>query len=138
MKWSQKCTIVTPLSTLCTNYNVQAKIDEVLSKLELGKGKRYQIQHIKGHQKGDNLSREAELNNAADKLATQARKTLTWSQQNTKPPLYPASKIAVTINGQIITRGLEQELHQAYTSIDMREYLKHKFQWDKSTTGRVD
>eukprot|EP00957_Ditylum_brightwellii_P210409 15364941-Ditylum_brightwellii.AAC.2 len=63
---------------------------------------------------------------------------LTWSQQNIKPTLYPAIKIAVTINGQVITRGLEQELHKVYTSIEMREHLEHKFQWDKSTADRID
>eukprot|EP00957_Ditylum_brightwellii_P140921 10734460-Ditylum_brightwellii.AAC.1 len=51
------------------------------------------IHHIKGHQKGKDLTREATLNNIADILATEARQALPRNRQYKTVPLYPENKL---------------------------------------------
>eukprot|EP00957_Ditylum_brightwellii_P211260 15365961-Ditylum_brightwellii.AAC.1 len=68
----------------------------------------------------------------------EARKNLTWTQQNEPPPVYPASKIAVYVNNGMITRNMNREIQQAYTAIALREYMNQQFNWNRSTANIVD
>eukprot|EP00957_Ditylum_brightwellii_P071610 5444386-Ditylum_brightwellii.AAC.1 len=97
----------------------------------------WDIQHVKGKQKGGNLEREAVLNNVADKLATDARQSLSWKHHNTPPPFYPASKISISIsiNNKMITRELQQKLQHAFTSRDLRAHMEQTFE---RTQNKVD
>eukprot|EP00957_Ditylum_brightwellii_P188929 14381945-Ditylum_brightwellii.AAC.1 len=69
-------------------------------------GERWNISHIKGHQTGATLTRQAELNNHADHLATQARHALPWNHRNLPSPQYPACAIHITIDDKLITQGI--------------------------------
>lgn len=84
------------------------------------------------------MKREAELNNRADKLATEAKEQLKWSARFKEPVLYPASRIAVTIEERLITRSIHKEVIQAYTSQDISTYMERKFQWETATADCVD
>eukprot|EP00957_Ditylum_brightwellii_P033452 2534831-Ditylum_brightwellii.AAC.1 len=83
----------------------------------------WDIQHMKGYQKGGDLEREAVLNNVTDVLATGARQSLSWNNRNTSSPLYLVSKISVGINNKMITRELQEELQQAFASRDLRAHM---------------
>ena len=82
---------------------------------------------MKGHQTGPNLNWEAQLNNRADKLATEAQKQLTTIQKTAATTKYPACKAHVQVNGQIITRNYDKELQHAYTLHDFRKKMESKF-----------
>eukprot|EP00957_Ditylum_brightwellii_P205408 15343752-Ditylum_brightwellii.AAC.1 len=111
------------------NYDSQAQIDVILWELALQEDEKYLINHAKRHQEGQNLIRQATMNNVADALATTAQEILTWQQHNTSPLLYQASQIGISINNKVITRKIEQEMQQASTSIEFRTYLEDKYQW---------
>eukprot|EP00957_Ditylum_brightwellii_P189605 14432633-Ditylum_brightwellii.AAC.2 len=97
---SQKQTILTLSLTQCADYDAQAQIDAVLREMQLQENEIYAIEHVKGHQKGENLSHQAEQNNMADELGTQSRRALTWQQREQQPSILPASHIAVQINNK--------------------------------------
>ena len=86
--------------------------------------------HVKGHQTGPNLNWEAQLNNRADKLATEAQKQLTTLQKIGATTKYPACKAHVQVNGQIITRNYDKELQHAYTLHDFRK------KWKTNSNGK--
>eukprot|EP00957_Ditylum_brightwellii_P204192 15338081-Ditylum_brightwellii.AAC.1 len=109
-------------------YDVQAQIDTVLKELTVHDDEDYLINHVKRHQEGHNLTRQATLNNIADALATITQESLPWQQQNSSPPLHPASQIGMSINNKVITRTINCEIYQAFTSIEFRTYLEEKFQ----------
>eukprot|EP00957_Ditylum_brightwellii_P125385 9556513-Ditylum_brightwellii.AAC.1 len=79
---------------------------------------------------GENLSRQAELNNIMDALATKAKKSLLWSKQYSQPPAYPANKIGIVINNKMITRNLNCKIQQEYTSINIWNHIETKFKWN--------
>eukprot|EP00957_Ditylum_brightwellii_P079454 6042265-Ditylum_brightwellii.AAC.1 len=75
--------------------DIQAQIEQVLQQMKQQcQAEVWDIQHVKGHQKGGDLEKKAVLNNVADKLAIDARQSLSWKYHNTPPPLYPSNKIS--------------------------------------------
>eukprot|EP00957_Ditylum_brightwellii_P077207 5866870-Ditylum_brightwellii.AAC.1 len=80
--------------------------------------------HVKGHQTGPNLLWEVQLNNRADKLATEAQKQRSNRQKTGMAMKYPACKAHVQVNGQIITRSYNKELQHAYTLHNFREKME--------------
>eukprot|EP00957_Ditylum_brightwellii_P000120 8357-Ditylum_brightwellii.AAC.1 len=56
-------------------------------------------QHVKGHQSGKNMTWEAQLNNMADELATEARNSINPTMLK-QVDLFPASKVSLIINGK--------------------------------------
>ena len=85
--------------------------------------------HVKGHQTGPNLQWEAQLNNRANELATEAQKQIATLQKIGATTKYPACKAHVQVNGQIITRNYDKELQHAYTLHDFRKKMESKFKW---------
>eukprot|EP00957_Ditylum_brightwellii_P058292 4419520-Ditylum_brightwellii.AAC.1 len=98
----------------------------------------WNIQHVKGHQKEKDLTREATLNNIADTLTTEAQQALPWNRQYQTVPLYPENKINVTIKNKTITRVFNREIQQALTAIDIRAYMEDRNGWNKTITNKTD
>eukprot|EP00957_Ditylum_brightwellii_P095908 7307629-Ditylum_brightwellii.AAC.1 len=69
--WYHKRAILTPTFCLQSDSDIQAQIEHTLQILNAA----WSTSHVKGHQKGNNLPWEAQLNNIADELATQANKS---------------------------------------------------------------
>eukprot|EP00957_Ditylum_brightwellii_P032661 2476136-Ditylum_brightwellii.AAC.1 len=88
---------------------------------------------LKGHQKGPNLTRQAQLNNIADALANKTRESLPQRYLNIPPPQYPASLINATINKKFISQDIDMEMQQAFTSYNLQEFIEEKFQWQPTT-----
>jgi hypothetical protein len=95
---------------------------------------RYRVHHVKGHQKGNNLSWEAQLNNLCDELATTAR-SLT-----TKPTAYrlPGAKATLYIQKQEVTSAISTALRHAATTQDLRDYFRKKYHWKDATIASID
>eukprot|EP00957_Ditylum_brightwellii_P025407 1921658-Ditylum_brightwellii.AAC.2 len=96
------------------------------------------MEHVKGHQAGQNLSWEAKLNIEAGALATEAKEALSMQTKNLPPPLYPACCIGVYLNGQLLTQQIQKELQQPYTQVGFITHLRDKFKWTKYTYSTID
>eukprot|EP00957_Ditylum_brightwellii_P003800 288678-Ditylum_brightwellii.AAC.1 len=70
IKWMNIRTAITPSSCIQADMDVYFQIEEYLHELS----HTLTTHHVKGHQTGPNLPWEAQLNNRADKLATEAQK----------------------------------------------------------------
>ena len=124
---SQRWNVLYPNTTLKADYDVQSQIDKTIRQIKRNQHTEWESLHVKGHQTGPNLKIEAELNNIADELATAAREELPWNKRFKNPPLYPASKVAVTIDNKMITRKIEKEIIQAVTAGEIRHTMENKY-----------
>eukprot|EP00957_Ditylum_brightwellii_P209401 15361627-Ditylum_brightwellii.AAC.1 len=70
IKWMNIRTVITPSSCIRVDMDVHFQIEEYLHQLT----HTLTTHHEKGHQTGPKLPWEAQLNNRADKLATEAQK----------------------------------------------------------------
>eukprot|EP00957_Ditylum_brightwellii_P103338 7875614-Ditylum_brightwellii.AAC.1 len=98
--------------------DVHFQVEEYLQQLQ------HTSHHVKGHQTSPTLNWEAQLNNRADELATEAQKQLTTIQKTGTITKYPACKAHVQVNDQIITWNYDKELQHAYTLHDFRKKRK--------------
>eukprot|EP00957_Ditylum_brightwellii_P113992 8690628-Ditylum_brightwellii.AAC.1 len=96
------------------------------------------IDHMNRHQGKENLTRQAELNNVADALATCAKENMTQNKHYLQPTAYPSSQVNVYINNKIITCNNECKIQQAFTSRELREYMEEKLKWHKLITNTID
>jgi hypothetical protein len=88
---------------------------------------------VRGHQDDKKTGKKKltwveKLNIRADQLATKARiKAL----QSSPPKFIPCkeAKVYLYINEKPITRNIQQEVHNAYNSPDLREFLCQKYKW---------
>jgi hypothetical protein len=92
------------------------------------------IQHVKGHQdKAQGTCTEEELLNIqADILATEARKMKNINDFN-----LPGTGITIKLNGLKIVSKHTQTLRRAYTSMNLRAYMKDNNGWNESTTENI-
>eukprot|EP00957_Ditylum_brightwellii_P036520 2766280-Ditylum_brightwellii.AAC.1 len=136
------------------NMDVQLHIEATFADLNL----EVATNHVKGHQDintpkenthsksmlhqgstGEkNLTWQAKLNIQADRLATQACEHLYTMTTHTQFQMLPAAKVYLFINDKPITRNLQQELCNAWTTQDLQEHITEKFKWRKNTANLVD
>eukprot|EP00957_Ditylum_brightwellii_P196709 14987586-Ditylum_brightwellii.AAC.1 len=93
--------------------------------------------HVKGHQSGANLTWEAQLNNMADELATEARNSINLNMPK-QVDLFPASKVLLIINRKVILCQYHQAIQNAITSQDLWKDMEDCFQWNTTTREKVD
>eukprot|EP00957_Ditylum_brightwellii_P099164 7552896-Ditylum_brightwellii.AAC.1 len=98
MKWINLRTVLKPNTMLAANYNIQLQIKDLLQQLNIP----WQTEHVKGHQTEENLTWEAQFNNKADALATEAKLEITTTAASTQI-LYPTAKAHFIIEGNLIT-----------------------------------
>eukprot|EP00957_Ditylum_brightwellii_P083785 6368344-Ditylum_brightwellii.AAC.1 len=118
-------TVLTPSTSIRADMDIHFQVEEYLQQLQYT----LTTHHVKGHQTSPNLNWEAQVNNRADKLATEAQKQLTTIQKTGTTMKYPAYKAHLQVNGQIITRNYDKELQHAYTLHDFRKKMESKFKW---------
>jgi hypothetical protein len=94
----------------------------------------YRAHHVKGHQKGANLSWEAQLNNVCDELATEAR-ALPLPRVAHR---LPGAKATLFIQSKEVTSSITTSLRHAATTPDLREYFCKKYKWKVSTIESID
>eukprot|EP00957_Ditylum_brightwellii_P165815 12624439-Ditylum_brightwellii.AAC.1 len=73
MQWVNIRVVLKPSLTLAAAFDVQLQIEHTLQQLDI----LWSTHHVKGHQSSQNLTWEAQLNNRADALATEARSAIT-------------------------------------------------------------
>ena len=124
--------------TLRPHMDIQLQINETLKELNV----QYSSAHVKGHQDRTNtlssLTWEARLNIRADSLATTAKEEITHSNKSTNPISYPASKINLYIDDNLITKHYPKAILRAHTTGAMRQYLEKKFKWDTQVCDTID
>ena len=84
--------------------------------------------HVKGHQKGSKLTRQAILNIRCDALASAARS----HPQPPRTPL-PQQRATLYINEMEASSNAALTLRQAHTSQALREYLEKKYHWNNAS-----
>eukprot|EP00957_Ditylum_brightwellii_P136282 10393649-Ditylum_brightwellii.AAC.1 len=88
IKWMNIRTVIMPSACIQADMDAHFQIEEYLHQLT----HTLTAHHVKGHQTSPNLPWEAQLNNRADELASEAQKQLTNSQKTGATTKYPASK----------------------------------------------
>eukprot|EP00957_Ditylum_brightwellii_P034265 2598308-Ditylum_brightwellii.AAC.1 len=82
IQWCQARTTLNPTYPLAADYKVHAQLEATIKQMqEKYNGTTWTIHHVKGHQKGKDLTREANLNNVADTLAAEACQAPPWNRQ---------------------------------------------------------
>eukprot|EP00957_Ditylum_brightwellii_P093915 7152321-Ditylum_brightwellii.AAC.1 len=67
--------------TLAADCDVHAQLEATIKQMqEMCNSTTWTMHHVKGHQKGKDLTREATLNNVANILAIEALQALPWNQ----------------------------------------------------------
>ena len=79
--------------------------------------------HIKGHQSQEYLTREAELDNVANKFATQAREQILCNNRYQEPPVYSTSKVPFMIENSVIIQQTGKKI-QEHTEGDLNQYME--------------
>ena len=133
MKWFNLQTVLKPSLTLAADFDVQLQIEATLAELHT----QWNTEHVKGHQSGPNLSWEAQLNNRADELATEARNALSPTAA-TKTIIFPAAQISFTISNHLITRRIDRAIHEAYTQPMIRKNMQTRFGWKNTVVKTID
>eukprot|EP00957_Ditylum_brightwellii_P001028 81583-Ditylum_brightwellii.AAC.1 len=112
MKWISIRTVLKPLLTLAADYDVQRQIEALVQEL----GINWEVHHVKGHQSGNRLSWEAQLNNRADKLATEAKAHISQNMADTIQFMYPVAKTHFMIDDKLMTRNIKKRIQETYTT----------------------
>jgi hypothetical protein len=120
--------------TVAADFDVQLQIEAILHDLNIP----WDTHHVKGHQTGPDLSWEAQLNNRADELATEAKKNLTRHTAETIQHKYPAAKAHLTINNRLITRKFDNEIQESYTTILIKNDMCKRFDWSNAKYNTID
>eukprot|EP00957_Ditylum_brightwellii_P191414 14573189-Ditylum_brightwellii.AAC.1 len=105
-KWMNIRTVLTPSASIRADMDAHFQVEEYLQQLQ----HTLTTHHVKGNQTGPNLNWEAQLNNRADRLATEAQKQLATIQKTGVTTKYPACKAHAQVNGQIITWNYDKKL----------------------------
>ena len=128
---------ITPREYLLTDSDVELQILWSFDALQQT-GIHIRLFHVKGHQDNtipyDELSRPAQLNVQADKLATIQLKK---KQRSTPYYRLPASKVMLVINRQEITAGFKFFIRNAYLTPDLRTYMIDKFNWHATVPDMI-
>lgn len=96
------------------------------------------LTHVRSHQDNkkqtSELSRDAQLNVQADRLAAQVTTDNLVKIEYTAPS---ACKASLYINDQPITNKYRESLRRAYDSQDLGEYMQSKYHWDDRTIDDI-
>jgi hypothetical protein len=127
---------LTPKDYLLTDSDVEIQILWSVKELETS-GIKVKFAHVKGHQDNNteftNLSRPAQLNVLADRLASKRLLNKTIC------PYYhlPASQIMLFIKGTAITAGYKYFIRNAYLTPNLRAYMIKKFKWSPTIPDKI-
>jgi hypothetical protein len=115
--------------------DIELQILSQLLKLEAA-GVSISIHHVKGHQDKTipfhKLSRPAQLNTIADKMATNA-----LQDPAPKYSEFPATSVYVTINYTYTTSNIAKTWRKAHLSQDLRQYLIKKYKWKPNVPDHI-
>lgn len=124
-----------PNATLAPDWDVVEQIHLTLRKLD---NKKTTIEWVRGHQDNtnNNLSVEAEYNVRADELAGGFQSIDNSAYRS--PPLLPAERARLVINGSIIQGHYTKAIREAYTLPPYFEYLQKRHGWSQTQRADID
>ena len=102
---------------------------------------RYTVSKVKSHIDKEEAEDEShwEINNIADRLATEARgKVLSDKLRLTEPMFFEGVKAGCMRWGQLITGTLKTEIQQVLYEEKMKQYLGLKYGWNESIFNNID
>ena len=137
INWHFKRIVVTPKNVTAADYDVEKGITTTINILQKH-NIIITVKHVKGHQDRKRavhtLSKESKMNVEADKDATLAMQTHSYSTEYS--PL-PTTTTMLYKQGQPVTSKEAQTLRRAYLSQDLRKYIVNREKWHNTTPEKI-
>ena len=137
INWHFKRITLTPKNVTAADYDLEIGITSTIDILHK-KNFAIKVKHVKGHQDKkktpEKLPKAQRMNVEADKEATLAKTTHTFTQEYAK---IPQTKVMLYKQGIPVTSKILQTLCRAYLSQGLREYMIKREKWAQSTPEQI-